>query len=199
MHARVATFDNCELRGGDEWASVVRARVAEIPGAERHVLLLDRRAHSALEITLFESEEAARAAEPAVEQVEHEIPYLVSGHRASVRIYEVALDEADEDAGAARACFVAGPEYHVHDALHAVRDEIGAGGAELDGWKGLVSLADPGSGQTIAITFWQTDDALRRSEIRETQLRGRVAAAARGSVTTVERYDAVLSAVPALA
>jgi hypothetical protein len=199
MHARVATFDNCELRGADDWAGVVRARVAEISGAERHLVLLDRKARSALELTLFESADAARAAEPALERLEHEIPDLVRGRRASVRVYEVGLDDADGEARAARACFVAGPDYHVHDALHAIQDEIGAGGAELDGWKGLVSLADQASGHTVAITFWATDDALRRSEIRETQLRGRVAAAARGSITAVERYDEVLSAVPLVA
>jgi hypothetical protein len=199
MHARVAVFDNCELRGADGWAGVVRSRVGEISGAERHLVLLDRRARTALEITLFESAEAAGAAEPALERLEHDIPDLVRGRRRSVRLYEVGLDDADEDAGAARACFVAGPEYHVHDALHAIQDQIGAAASELDGWKGLVSLADQASGHTIAITFWTNDDALRRSEIRETQLRGRVAAAARGSITAVERYDEVLSAVPAVA
>jgi hypothetical protein len=199
MYARVATFENREPRRAEELAGLVRSRADELPGAERHVTLVDRRNRTALEITFFDTEQSARAAEPGLERLEREIPELERGRRTSARVYEVAFDEIEDDPGAARACFVSGPSYHVRDGVHAVQDQIAGEAAELDGWRGLVSLADPDSGDAIAITFWATDDALRRSEIRETQLRGRVAAAARGSVTTVERFDDVVSAIPAVA
>ena len=61
---------------------------------------------------------------------------------------------------------------------------------------GIVALVDYETGQTKTITFWESDDALRRSEIRETQLRCRVVAAGSGSIASVQAYDVALNDVP---
>ena len=82
------------------------------------------------------------------------------------------------------------------DALYSLREQAQVEEDELPGWNGIVALVDYETGQTKTITFWESDDALRRSEIRETQLRCRVVAAGSGSIASVQAYDVALNDVP---
>jgi heme-degrading monooxygenase HmoA len=52
--------------------------------------------------------------------------------------------------------------------LDQVRDQLEREDAprfeQLDGFKGMTLLTDRQSGKTVAITFWESEDALRESE-----------------------------------
>ena len=99
MLARVATFENRDMTRADE---LVRSRAATgnvVPELVRHVMLLDPRDRSALEVTFFDSEDALLAAEPVLEKLGADVPETVSGRRTSVSVYEVALDAVNGATG----------------------------------------------------------------------------------------------------
>jgi heme-degrading monooxygenase HmoA len=63
----------------------------------------------------------------------------------------------------------------------------------LDGFQGLTVLGDRDSGTFIAISFWESEDAMRASEEAVKQPRKEAADAADArSEATVERYEVVL-------
>lgn len=199
MFARVATFENRDVTRAEELVELVRSRAApgdNIPDAVRHVMLLDPRDRSALGVTFFDSEEALRAAEPAFEKLGAEIPETARGRRTSVSVYEVAIDDVNGATGTARVASLRCAPERLADALHSMREQAQVEEDELQGWSGLVALVDRRTGQTKTITFWESDDALRRSEVRETQLRCRVVAAGEGSIARVQAYDVAVNDVP---
>ena len=64
---------------------------------------------------------------------------------------------------------------------------------ELDGFQGFTVLADRDSGTFIAISFWESEDAMRASEEAVKQPRKEAADAAEAaSEPVVERYEVVL-------
>lgn len=199
MQARIATFENRDVSMADELIGLVRSRVASgdaIPGADRHLLLLDPKNGAALGMTFFDTEDDLLAAGPAFEALDAEIPEAVRGRRIAFRSWEVALDELGDGLLAARTGSVDAPSWRVVELVYLVRDQIATEAAELDGWRGAVLLVDRASGETRTITFWESDDALRRSEVREAQLRIRVAAEIGASVTRVDRYAVAVDSVP---
>jgi hypothetical protein len=201
MFARVATFENRDVTRVDELVELVRTRAVpgEIPEAVRHVMLLDPRDRSALGVTFFDSEDALRAAEPAFEKLGAEIPETARGRRTSVSVYEVAIDDMNGATGTARVASLRCTPDRLADALHSIHEQAVAEGDELEGWSGIVALVDRSSGLTKTITFWGSDDALRRSEIRETQLRCRVVAAGEGAIAGVQAYDVAVNDAPVAA
>jgi hypothetical protein len=147
-------------------------------------------------MTFFDTEDDLLAAGPAFEALDAEIPEAVRGRRIAFRSWEVALDELGDGLLAARTGSVDAPSWRVVELVYLVREQIATEAAELDGWRGAVLLVDRASGETRTITFWESDDALRRSEVREAQLRIRVAAEIGASVTRVDRYAVAVDSVP---
>lgn len=62
----------------------------------------------------------------------------------------------------------------------------------IPGFVGLLSLLDRDTGGSLAITFWETEDALRASEADADQMRGEVGARTGAEVRAVERYEVSL-------
>ena len=63
---------------------------------------------------------------------------------------------------------------------------------KLDGFKGMTLLSDRQSGKTIAVTFWETEDALRQSEEAVKDARRRAAERGGAGDPQVERFEVVL-------
>lgn len=62
----------------------------------------------------------------------------------------------------------------------------------LDGYKGYALLGDRGTGLAMAVTYWESEEALRASEDAVKQERERAAQTAQAaSGPTVERYEVV--------
>ena len=62
----------------------------------------------------------------------------------------------------------------------------------LDGYKGYVLLGDRGGGGAMAVTYWESENAMRASEDAVTQERERAAETAEAAAApTVERYEVV--------
>ena len=66
---------------------------------------------------------------------------------------------------------------------------------EIDGFRGITSLADRSTGTIVAITFWESEDAMRASDQKITSVRKDVSdAVAVRSQPTPEYYEVVIQA-----
>ena len=93
MYARVATFEG-DPANVDETISMVRANVESgeaMPGLEdaKMLMLVDRASGKGLSVTLYDSEEAMRKGDEALNAMNP--PPGVSGRRVGVEFYEVPV------------------------------------------------------------------------------------------------------------
>lgn len=63
---------------------------------------------------------------------------------------------------------------------------------QMDGFRGILALADRQSGEVQLVTLWESEEALRQSEEEADQLRGATAQVVEGEIAEVERYEVVL-------
>jgi heme-degrading monooxygenase HmoA len=63
---------------------------------------------------------------------------------------------------------------------------------ELSGFKGMTLLTDRQSGKTVAITFWESEDALRESEDAVKDARRRAAETGGSGDPQIERFEVIL-------
>jgi len=63
---------------------------------------------------------------------------------------------------------------------------------QLDGYKGMTVVADRQSGKTIALTFWESEEAMRDSEEAVKGARQRAVQTGRAPEPQVDRYEVVL-------
>jgi hypothetical protein len=198
MHARVAAFQG-DMSRVDELVATVRERMrsgGDIPGAKRFLMLLDRAGGTSLGITLFDSEEAIRAAEPIFERMGDEIPEEQRGRRTSVEIYEVAIDDIADGARAARLSSLEGSPDGIDKGIAFIKEQILPEAADLTGWRGVLALAERRTGRAKTITFWDGPESLRASEERANELRSQAADAMGDTITDVERYEVALYEAP---
>jgi heme-degrading monooxygenase HmoA len=64
--------------------------------------------------------------------------------------------------------------------------------SEMEGFHGILALADRQSGKVEMVTLWESERAMRQSDEDADRLRGATARAAGGEVAGVERYEVVL-------
>ena len=196
MHARIAAFENPDMSRTDELVKLVSDRQSagkEIPDALGMYFLVDRTAGNGLGVSIFESEDAIRAAEPAFDLLAKEIPAELRGKRVSVDIYEVAIHEVSEGATAARMSIFSGDPAKIDDGIRAAVEDVLPEIREVDGWKGIFMLVNRTTGATRAITLWESQEAMSASETQATSMRQRTADAAGEAIAGVERYEVALS------
>ncbi len=63
----------------------------------------------------------------------------------------------------------------------------------LDGFEGSLVLANRRSGEIVAVTLWESEEAMRATESASYWLRAFGAQVAGGEVTGLERYEVVAS------
>ena len=94
MFARVATFEGADASRLDEMVEGVRRQIESestpegLEGVTRVEMLIDRASGKTMGITLFESEEALRRGDAALNEMS---PGEGGGRRVGVDLYEVAL------------------------------------------------------------------------------------------------------------
>ena len=62
----------------------------------------------------------------------------------------------------------------------------------LDGFKGMTVLGDRESGKAIALTFWDSEEAMRESEEAVKGARQRAAETGRAGEPQIERFEVIL-------
>jgi heme-degrading monooxygenase HmoA len=66
---------------------------------------------------------------------------------------------------------------------------------ELEGFRGLIALADRGTGRAIGITLWESRQAMEASEEAADRLRQDTAGASDQRIAGVERYEVTVFAL----
>jgi heme-degrading monooxygenase HmoA len=191
VYARVARFEDRDTSLTDEL--IQRARQsgpASVPDAKGFIGLVDRERGSSLSITFFDSEDAIRNSEQAFEDMAKQFPAEMRGQRKSVDVYEVSIFEGDaESAKAVRVSTLEGSPDKLDESLEMIKAETVPQLRSLPGNVGMIGLADRSSGRTIAITLWDSDDALRQTEEQANRMREQAAESGDAQISSVERYE----------
>jgi hypothetical protein len=195
MYARVAAFEGRDMSRVDELTKKVReqARRDAIPGAHGFLMLVDREQGTALGITLFATEAELREAEPAFEEMAKSIPAEMRGRRVSVEVYEVLMLDGGTDAKAARLSTIEARPEEIDQGTRRIIEEVLPRVRSLDGFSGVISLADRQRGLTKLATFWTSAGALAASESDADELRNEAAQALGGTIAGVERYEVAIA------
>jgi hypothetical protein len=70
-----------------------------------------------------------------------------------------------------------------------VREQLLPAARELDGFAGMLVLADRSTGKSLGITFWHTEGALQASEQQADRMRDQSVTETGGTLVGVERYE----------
>jgi heme-degrading monooxygenase HmoA len=93
----------------------------------------------------------------------------------------------------ARMTRIEGSPERIDDMARRFEDTIVPILRALDGYRGGVVLADRATGTNVAISYWESEEALIASEAHVTQPRADAAAAAEAhSETVVERFEVIV-------
>ena len=93
----------------------------------------------------------------------------------------------------ARVSTLQGPAEQVDEGIRYVRDTVMPRAAQLDGYKGAYLLIDRQSGESVSVTLWESEEALRASEEAADRLRGDAAGNLGAEIASVKRYEVVLT------
>lgn len=63
---------------------------------------------------------------------------------------------------------------------------------QVPGFVGVMSMVDRGSGTSLAITFWESEEAMRASETEADRMRGEIKDRTSSQIRTVDRYEVTL-------
>lgn len=72
------------------------------------------------------------------------------------------------------------------------RDVVLPAARALAGFKGMLAMGDRATGKIIAITFWESEQALRDSEEAANRLRSDAAQAGGEEIAGVDRFEVVI-------
>ena len=62
----------------------------------------------------------------------------------------------------------------------------------VPGFRGLLSLVDRATGGSLAITLWESEEAMQTSEAAATHLRGEIRDVSGSEIRSVDRYEVAL-------
>lgn len=91
----------------------------------------------------------------------------------------------------ARMSTLQGSPGQADDAIRQIDDQVIPAAKAMDGFSGLLALMDRDSGKMIAITFWESEEAMRASEEAANRLRESTASAADEEIVGVDRFEVV--------
>lgn len=92
-----------------------------------------------------------------------------------------------------------GSPEQIEEGTEYIRQTILPAARRIEGFRGVLNLADREGGKGLTITLWETEEAMRASEEAADRLRGEAAEALGARIVGVERYEVTISEVPAAA
>ncbi len=94
----------------------------------------------------------------------------------------------------ARVSTFTGTSDQVDEAVRQVREDTLPRLEQLDGYRGAYLLVDRESGKSLAVTLWESEEAMSASEEAANTLRSEVADAFGTQMVGVERYEVAVAA-----
>ena len=92
----------------------------------------------------------------------------------------------------ARVSTFSGDASGIDQVTAQARDVVLPAARELAGFKGLVAMGDRTTGKVVAITFWESEQAMRDSEEAANRMRSDAARAGGEEIVGVERFEVVI-------
>jgi hypothetical protein len=89
----------------------------------------------------------------------------------------------------ARVSTFSGTAEQVDAAIRAGQERILPQARQIQGYQGSLYLVDRTSGKAMAVTFWESEEAMRASEEAADRLRADVAQSLGGEIVSVDRYE----------
>lgn len=89
----------------------------------------------------------------------------------------------------ARVSTYEGPPDRMEEGISHARERILPAARNIDGFSGILLLADRETGKSLSITLWESEQAMRDSEEEATRLRRESAEAGGETIAGVERYE----------
>jgi heme-degrading monooxygenase HmoA len=96
----------------------------------------------------------------------------------------------------ARVTTLEGSPEKMDDATRHVREQTLPQLQQMEGFKGFVALGDRQSGKLLGVAFWESEEALRATEVAVSGVRSGAAEAVGGTVAGVEQYEVVVFEAP---
>jgi heme-degrading monooxygenase HmoA len=96
----------------------------------------------------------------------------------------------------ARVSTIEGLPERMDDATRHLQEQALPQLRQMDGFKGFVALGDRQSGKVLGVAFWESEEALRATEVEVSGVRSGAAEAAGGTVASVENYEVVVFEAP---
>ena len=94
----------------------------------------------------------------------------------------------------ARVSTYTGTSDEIDEAIRQVRENTLPQLKQLDGYKGAYFLVDRQNGKSLAVTLWESEEAMSASEEAANSLRSEVADALGTQMVGVERYEVAVAA-----
>jgi heme-degrading monooxygenase HmoA len=93
----------------------------------------------------------------------------------------------------ARVSTFTGTSDQIDEAMRQVRQDVLPRTEQLDGYKGAYFLVDRQNGKSLAVTLWESEEAMSASEEEANNLRSEVADALGTQMVGVERYEVAIA------
>ncbi len=87
-------------------------------------------------------------------------------------------------------------EEEVEQQVETLRQNVIPTARKMDGFKGILSLADRSTGKSVSLTFWESEAAMRASEEAANRLRQQAADETQDQIVGVERFEVYINEVP---
>jgi heme-degrading monooxygenase HmoA len=94
----------------------------------------------------------------------------------------------------ARVSTFTGTSDEIDKAIREVQQNVLPRTEELGGYKGAYFLVDRENGKSLAVTLWESEEAMRASEDAANSLRSEIADALGTQMVGVERYEVAVAA-----
>ena len=89
-----------------------------------------------------------------------------------------------------------GDPAHIDPGVLRTRRDVLPAARELEGFRGVISLADRETGEEMTITLWETEDAMRASEEAANRLREQTLSEGE-RIASVHRYEVTMLEIEA--
>ncbi len=162
-------------------------------GFQNAIFVADRSSGKGISITLWDSEEAARAAEAQAQQMRAQARESMQIRETpTVELYEVAVADGDGVGAFTRATRVEGTPDRLEEGIRTFREQTVPTLQGQAGYKGAYLLVDRQSGKAISFSVWESEEAMRQSEQAITQQRTQITQQMGASTPQVEQYEVLV-------
>jgi heme-degrading monooxygenase HmoA len=194
MYARVARFAGITHEHAETLKRLSKEQflpqMQQMEGYAGTLMLHDTDAGQGVDVEFFDSREAMEAADREFDAMTP--PDEMAGiNRVSVSMYEVLHHEVSGDPAVARISLFEGPSDGIDEGFRKAKEDVLPLVGQVDGFEGLIYLADRKSGKTRVLTFWESDEARQASEEEANKLRQQAADAGGETITGVDRADVI--------